>query len=142
MVPIFSTASSAIASQAASLSSTANTSDASLSPDQLKDAIHQQLGIDASNPLPSDIEAFYTMGPDIAAPVQAPVNTAPTMSLDSSNLFADLPHYLSHVGGPSDPTAILAAQVQVIQASLGWQLMGQIAAKGVSGIQSLLNNQV
>jgi|GEM_PF-2381983 len=144
MVPAaLSAASSSIASQAQHLQAAANTADQQLNSHQLKDAIHQQLGLDPHSSLPADIESFYTMGPDtVAAPTQPPVSTAPTMGLDSANLFEDLPRYLSKVGGPSDPTAILAAQVQVIQASLGWQLMGQIAAKSVTGIQSLLNNQV
>ncbi len=141
MVPISSAASSTIANQA-HLQAAANTADQQLNSNQLKDAIHQKLGLDPHSSLPPDIESFYTMGPDTVAPVSKPVNTAPTMSLDSANLFEDLPRYLSGVGGPSDPTAILSAQVQVIQASLGWQLMGQIAAKSVTGIQSLLNNQV
>ncbi len=144
MIPAsLSAASSTIASQASQLQAAANPADTQFDADQLKNAIHQQLGIDSHSPLPADIEAFYTMGPDaVKAPVEPPVSTSSTMGLDSSNLFEDLPHYLNKVGGPSDPTAILSAQVQVIQASLGWQLMGQIAAKSVSGIQSLLNNQV
>ncbi|MBM3856768.1 MAG: hypothetical protein FJ390_02250 [Verrucomicrobia bacterium] len=144
MIPAtLSAASSALASQAQHLHAAANTADQQLNSNQLKDAIHQQLGLDAHSSLPADVEAFYTMGPDaVKAPAEPPVNMSPTMGLDSANLFEDLPHYLSKVGGPEDPTAILAAQVQVIQASLGWQLMGQIAAKSVSGIQSLLNNQV
>jgi hypothetical protein len=141
MVSTLSAASSAIASQAHH-KALANAVDPQLDSNQLKDLIHQQLGMDAHSSLPADVESFYTMGPDAVAPTQPPVNTAPTMSLDSANLFNDLPRYLSQVGGPADPTAILNAQVQVIQASLGWQLMGQIAAKSVSGMQSLLNNQV
>lgn len=144
MIPAgLSAASSTLASQAQHLHAAANTADQQLNSNHLRDAIHQQLGLDPHSSLPADIETFYTMGPDAAvAPTQAPVSTSPTMALDSANLFEDLPRYLSKVGGPSDPTAILSAQVQVIQASLGWQLMGQIAAKSVSGIQSLLNNQV
>lgn len=141
MVSTLSAASSAIASQAHQNALT-NQIDPQLDSNQLKDLIHQQLGMDPHSSLPADVESFYTMGPDTVAAPHPPVNTAPTMSLDSANLFNDLPRYLSQVGGPSDPTAILNAQVQVIQASLGWQLMGQIAAKSVSGIQSLLNNQV
>jgi hypothetical protein len=141
MVPTLAAASTAVSSQAPPLLAT-HAADLQVDPHHLKDQIHQQLGIDAHSPLPADIETFYTMGPDAVAPTHPAVNTAPTMSLDSANLFEDLPRYLHQVGSPSDPTAILAAQVQVIQASLGWQLMGQIAAKSVSGIQSLLNNQV
>ena len=141
MVPHLSAASSTIASQA-HVNAAAHVVDPQLDSNQLKDLIHQQLGMDAHSSLPADVEAFYTMGPDTVASTKPSVSTAPTMSLDSANLFQDLPNYLSKVGGPSDPTAILNAKVQVIQASLGWQLMGQIAAKSVSGIQSLLNNQV
>lgn len=144
MIPAtLSAASSALASQASNLQAATNAANSQLDSDQLKHAIHQQLGLDSHSSLPSDIEAFYTMGPDaVTAPITPPVSTSPTMGLDSANLFEDLPRYLNQVGGPTDPTAILSAQVQVIQASLGWQLMGQIAAKSVSGIQSLLNNQV
>ncbi len=141
MVSHLSAASSAIASQA-HVNAAANVVDPQLDSNQLKDLIHQQLGMDAHSSLPADVEAFYTMGPDAVTPTHPPVNTSPTMSMDSANLFQDLPNYLNKVGGPSDPTAILNAQVQVTQAALGWQLMGQIAAKSVSGIQSLLNNQV
>lgn len=145
LFPMFSSlsaASSAIASQA-HVNAASNVVDPQLDSNQLKDLIHQQLGMDAHSSLPADVEAFYTMGPDAAAaPTHPSVSTAPTMSMDSANLFQDLPNYLNKVGGPSDPTAILNAQVQVTEASLGWQLMGQIAAKSVSGIQSLLNNQV
>lgn len=144
MIPVtLPASSSSLASQASYLQAAANTTDSQLDSNQLKNAIHQQLGLDSHSSLPPDIEAFYTMGPDaVTAPVAPPVSTSPTMGLDSANLFADLPHYLNQIGGPNDPTALLSAQVQVIQASLGWQLMGQIAAKSVSGIQSLLNNQV
>jgi len=142
MVSNLSAASSAIASQA-HVHAAANAVDPQLDSNQLKDLIHQQLGMDPHSSLPADVEAFYTMGPDaVAAPTHSPVSTASTMSIDSANLFEDLPNYLNKVGGPSDPTAILNAQVQVTQATLAWQLMGQIAAKSVSGIQSLLNNQV
>jgi len=142
MISTLSAASSAIASQAQINAAAANAVDSQLNSNQLNDLIHQQLGMDSHSPLPADVETFYTMGPDAVAPTQPPVNTASTMSLDSANLFNDLPRYLNQVGGPSDPTAMLTAQVQVIQASLGWQLMGEIAAKSVTGIQSLLNNQV
>ena len=142
MVSTLSAAASALASQAHLNAAASNVADSQLNSNQLKDLIHQQLGMDSNSSLPPDIEAFYTMGPDAVVPVQPPVNTSPTMALDSANLFDDLPRYLNQVGGPTDPTAILAAQVQVIQASLGWQLMGQIASKTVSGATSLLNNQV
>ena len=141
MVSNLSAASSAITSQA-HVNAAANAVDPQLDPNQLKDLIHQQLGMDSHSSLPADVEAFYTMGPDPVAPTHPSVSMAPTMSLDSANLFDDLPRYLQQAGGPSDPTAILNAQVQVTQASLGWQLIGQIAAKSVSGMQSLLNNQV
>ena len=136
------------ASQAGSITAPAasnavhNNTSPQLDPNQLKDLINNQLGTNNHNPLPPDIESFYTMGPDAVPPTAPPVSTAPTMSIDSANLFNDLPRYLSQVGGPNEPTALLAAQVQVTQASLAWQLMGQVASKAVSGIQSLFNNQV
>jgi len=147
MISALSAASSAIASQAHLPIAAARAIDPQSDADRLKSLgdpslIHQQLGIDSNSSLPADVEAFYTAGPDAIAPTQPAVSTAPTMSIDSANLFNDLPRYLHQIGGPSDPTAMLAAQVQVTQATLGWQLMGEIAAKSVTGIQSLLNNQV
>jgi hypothetical protein len=141
MVSTLSAASSAIASQAHNHASS-NVIDPQLDSHQLKDLMHQQLGMDPHSSLPADVEAFYTMGPDAVAPTQAPINTAPTMSIDSANLFQDLPAYLHQIGGPSDPTALLRAQVEVTEASLAWQFMGQLSAKSVTGLQSLLNNQV
>ena len=109
---------------------------------QMKDLIHQQLGMDHHNQLPAGVESFYTMGPDAVAPTVPPVSTSPFMSLDSANLFEDLPRYLNQVGGPCDPMAMLNAQIQVTQAALGWQLMGQMASKASTGISGLFNNQV
>lgn len=86
--------------------------------------------------------AFYSVGPN-EAPIATPsVNLDPNMSMDSANLFEDLPKYLQGVGGSSSAAGMLAAQVQVTQATLGWSLVGQMASKVSSGIQSLFNNQV
>ncbi|MFI0347489.1 MAG: hypothetical protein ACH346_01770 [Chthoniobacterales bacterium] len=94
------------------------------------------------NGVSADTEAFYAMGPDAIPPGPPPVNLSPSMSLDSANIFEDLPRYLQGIGGPSDATAMLGAQIQVEQATLGWTLIGQMASKAVSGIQTLFNNQV
>ena len=90
----------------------------------------------------ANTEAFYTMGPDAIPTGPPPVSLSPSMSLDSANLFQDLPRYLQAVGGPNNPQSMLAAQVQVEQATLGWTLIGQMSSKAVSGIQTLFNNQV
>jgi len=124
-----------------------NAVDSSNAPDptaHVNDVInHHFNGIQPQDmPLPDHVTSFYTMGPN--APVQGPppVSTSPSMSMDSAHVFEDLPRYLQEVGGPSDPAAMLAAQVQVTEATLGWTLIGQMASKAVSGMQTLFNNQV
>ena len=92
--------------------------------------------------LPDHVEAFYTMGPNAPVEGPPPVSTSPSMSMNSANVFNDLPRYLQEIGGPTNPAAMLAAQAQVTEATLGWTLIGQMASKAVSGIQTLFNTQV
>ena len=92
--------------------------------------------------LPDHVEAFYAMGPNAPVEGPPPVSNSPSMAMDSANVFDDLPRYLQQEGGATNPAAMLAAQMQITQATLGWTLIGQMASKAVSGMQTLFNNQV
>lgn len=94
------------------------------------------------NAVSASTNAFYTMGPEVISKGPPPVSMDPKMALNSANVFEDLPRYLQQVGGPSNAAGMLAAQIQVTQATLGWSLIGQMASKTASGIQTLFNNQV
>ena len=89
--------------------------------------------------LAPDVHSFYTVGAE-EVPVTKPHEVKSPMEMN--NLFEDLPKFLGQEGGPSNPAGLLAAQTQVIQVTLGWSLIGQMASKAASGMQALFNNQV
>ncbi|HLB34169.1 MAG: hypothetical protein A3F67_00660 [Verrucomicrobia bacterium RIFCSPHIGHO2_12_FULL_41_10] len=88
--------------------------------------------------LSPDAEAFYTVG---TQKCPCPVSSLPP-SMNMTNVFDDFPKFLRTEGGPSSAVGLLAAQMEVTQVTLGWSLIGQMASKASSGIQSLFNNQV
>ena len=90
-------------------------------------------------PLPPHVEAFYTAAPETPSFNNHAIPPSP---LDTSNMFDDASKFLNQGAGPSSAVNLLKAQAEVIQVTLGWSVIGQLASKAASGLQTFLNNQV
>ena len=97
---------------------------------------------EATKLLPDHVGSFYTRGPDLPPHMVPPAGAPPSSLLNSSDVFNDSVKMLQSQGGATSPAALLAAQAQIIDATLQLSMYGQIASKASSGIQSMFNNQV
>jgi hypothetical protein len=118
---------------------------------------------DATKLLPENVSSFYTRGCDpTTAPIHLPREASSpdremgggygggastghgdsSSLLNSSDVFTDSIKLLQSQGGATSPVALLAAQAQILNATLQLSMYGQIASKASSGLQTMFNNQV
>ncbi len=118
-----------------------NTTSSQPSPDDLTTQQVNNIQ-DATKLLPDHIGSFYTRGPDFPVNQVPPPGATPTSLLNSSDVFNDSVKLLQSQGGATSPAALLAAQAQIINATLQLSMYGQIASKASSGLQTMFNNPV
>lgn len=97
---------------------------------------------DATKLLPEHIGSFYTKGLNLPVNEVSPPGATPPSLLNSSDVFNDSVKLLQSQGGATSPVALLAAQAQILNATLQLSMYGQIASKASSGLQTMFNNQV